>query len=314
MATTVSSWKSPAMTIPPAQSPYEPQDPQQPWQPPSADGAPTQGSSAYGTPSYGSPSHGSPSAGAAPAAGAPLPDGAPGPVGPAPGTDLGTDLGAGLSFAWAALTRNLAPFLVAGAVYSVLYALLIGGGVVLGIALAIPHFENAKWDETAELTAMAYIYGFSLLGGLLVLPFSLMWQSGTMRAGRRIVEGDRPTIGQALLGSGRVILTGLLVVVITFVGMLLCYVPGLIASVLLAFALPAAARGASPIEACKESVALVRKNLGTTIVAMLVASAIASIAGMLVITLVVIIPFMSLFLMGIYERLSGRALVDPAHA
>lgn len=295
------------MTLPPAQSPYEPQpsqDPQQPWQPPSADGAPA----------HGSPSYGAPAAGAAPAQGAPLPDGAPGPGVPAPGTDLAADLGAALSFGFQALTRNLVPFLVAGVVYSILFTLLIGGSVALGLVNAFPYLEASQWDDSAMLPAMAYIYGFALLGGLLVLPFSLMWQSGTMRAGRTIVEGGRPTIGQAFLGSGRVILTALLVMALTFVGMLLCYVPGLIASVLLAFALPAAAHGASPVEACKESVALVRKNLGTTIVAMLVVSAIGSVAGMLVITFVVIMPFTGLFLMAIYERLSGRALVEPARA
>ena len=95
---------------------------------------------------------------------------------------------------------------------------------------------------------------------------------------------------------------------------LLRNIPGLIASVLLFFAIPASARGASPVEAIKQSVALVRANLGTTIVAWLVLSVVGSAAGMFVLPIIVTIPFYVLFQLGMFERLQGRELPDPARA
>lgn len=259
-----------------------------------------------GTDGWGQPS---PAAAHGTAAG----DGA-GPGKAAPGKDLGADLGAGLRFALDALLRNPVALLVPGVIYGLLGAILLGGGVVLGFVLAWPQMEAAAYSDEPPLGVLLTVYGLALLGGLLSSPLALFWQSGAARAGEVIVTGRRPTIGQAMIGTGRLLLTVLLVGVIVFVGMLLLYLPGIIASVALTFALPAAARGASPVEAVKESLSLVKNNLGTTIVMILVGSAIGSIAGMLLITLVVLIPFLVLFHLGMYERLSGRELVDPARS
>ncbi|MDN6400090.1 MAG: hypothetical protein L0K01_06495, partial [Brachybacterium sp.] len=129
-----------------------------------------------------------------------------------------------------------------------------------------------------------------------------------------IREGGRPSIGQAMVGSKRVILTALLYGLVVIVGMLLLYIPGLIAGVLFMFAIPAALRGASPMEAMKESLALSKANLGTTIVSYLVIMVITSIASMIILPLLVLTPFIMLFELGMYERLSGRRLPEPARA
>ncbi|MGP9538693.1 hypothetical protein ACT3SP_11820 [Brachybacterium sp. AOP43-C2-M15] len=256
---------------------------------------------------------------------APGPASAPGPVpGPAPagnlpgrplpGKDLGADLGAGLRFALDAVLRNPVAFVVPGVIYGILVAVLFGGGMITGFVLAVPQMETAASSDEMPLGVILTIYGAMALGGLLAAPLMWFWQTGAVRAGRAVVEGGRPTFGQAMIGSGRLLLTLLLVGLIVVVGMLLLYVPGLIASVLLTFALPAAARGARPVEAIKESISLVRANLATTIVVVVLVSAIGSVAGMLVITVVVLVPFIALFHLGIYERLSGRELPEPARA
>ncbi|GLI32236.1 MULTISPECIES: hypothetical protein [Brachybacterium] len=284
------------------QSPYDPQP---------TPGAPRahdpygQDPFAHGAQPQGAPAHGSPGA---------APQGSAGAPGPAPGTDLGADLGAGLRFARDAMLRNPVAFIVPGVIYGVLAFVLIIGATILGFVLAAPQIEAAAYSEDPPLGVFLTIYGLIALGGLASMPLMWFWQSGAVRAGAEVIAGRRPSFGQAMIGTGRILLTMLLVTVIVWVGLVLFYIPGLIASVLLAYALPASARGARPVEAIKESFSLVKNNLVTVIVAALVIAAIGTVAGFLVITLVVIIPFTVLFQQGIYERLSGRELAEPVRA
>lgn len=312
--------------------------------PPNEPSVPSGGASPYGQPSpagdYGQTSSADPYGQASPAAayGQPSPSGAygqsasagqpgaahdaawglqDGQVGsgaPAPGQDLGADLGAALKFAGNALLRNPATYLVSGLIFSAIYVVLLGGGFGVGIALMIPQLDGAAASDAAEFGAIMTLYGAIFVGALLIMPFALLWQSGAARAAEIVREGGRPTIGQAMVGPGRVILTALLYLVIVVVGIFLLYIPGLIAAVLFMFSVPAALRGASPVEALKESMALVRANLGTSIVAYLVLTVITSIASSIIIPVLVLTPFMMLFELGMYERLNGRELPEPAKA
>lgn len=267
-------------------------------------------------PAYGSPAYESPVS----APGPTLPQGAashgsgPAPVAPAPGTDLASDLGAGLKFAGQAMLRNPLAYLVSALVYSVLIFLIILGAVFAGGMLIVAQTEAAGYADEPTFGEIALVFAVIYGIMLLALPISLLWQSGAARSGVVVLEGGRPSIGQAMIGPMRVILTALLYGVIIFIGSLLLYIPGLIAAVLLFYAVPASARGASPIQALKESFRLATKNLGTTIVAYLVLAVISTVAGMLVITFVVIIPFLILFQLGLYERLSGRKVAEPTRA
>ncbi|MGP9680566.1 MULTISPECIES: hypothetical protein [unclassified Brachybacterium] len=334
------------MTVPPP--PHEPSPYGQSAQPGGASphGQPSPAGD-YGQPSpagsYGQPSAADPYGQASPAAayGQPSPAGAygqPAPAGqagqpgpshdaawglqdgqvgsgvPAPGQDLGADLGAALKFAGNGLLRNWVTYLVSGLIFCLIYLVLIGGGLGVGIALMIPQLDGAATSDTAEFGAIMTLYGALFVGALLCMPFSLLWQSGAARSAEIVREGGRPSIGQAMIGPGRVILTALLYGVIVFVGMLLLYIPGLIAAVLFMFAVPAALRGASPGNALKESMTLVRANLGTSIVAYLVLMVITSVASAVMLPLLVLTPFMLLFELGMYERLNRRELPEPAKA
>lgn len=255
-----------------------------------------------------------------PAPGPTLPQGAPSPgvgrspVTPPPGTDLASDLGAGLKFAGQAMLRNPVAYLVPALLYSVLMLLVLLGAVFAGGMLIVAQTEAPGYAGEPTFgdiaLVLAVVYGLMLLA----VPISLLWQAGSARSGVVVLEGGRPSIGQAMIGPWRIILTSLLYGAFMVVGSLLFYIPGLIAAVLLFYAVPASARGASPIEAVKESFRLATKNLGTTIVAYLVLAVISAVVGMLVITFVVIIPFLILFQLGLYERVSGREVAEPARA
>ncbi|MFC7463311.1 hypothetical protein [Brachybacterium sp. GCM10030252] len=288
------------MTVP--SSPHEPADPH-----PGSDPSSRSGAAPQGTPGrYGQPApHGTPAQAGHPAA----------VRGPLPGTDLASDLGAAMKFAGNALLRNPVSYLVVGLIYSVIIGVLIFGGIAAGITVMISRMHQWQVTEPAGTVPMGEIllfYAGFFAVALLAVPFALLWQSGSARAAEVILEGGRPTIRQALIGSGRVLLTALLVGAITLVGTLLLYIPGLVAAVALVFAVPAAARGASPVEAVKESFQLAGSNLATTIVTYLILSVIASVAGSLIIPLLVVLPFSLLFELGMYERLKGRELPDPA--
>ncbi|MGO1978815.1 hypothetical protein [Brachybacterium tyrofermentans] len=273
---------------------------------------------AYGQPSpsgaYGQPAPAGPTGQPGPSHDAAwgLQDGQVGSGVPAPGQDLGSDLGAALKFAGNALLRNWVPFLVAGLIYGAIATVILIGGFAGGFAAMLPAMETAGASDEVPVGTLLLFYAIFFGAGLLTVPFGLLWQSGSVRSAEIILEGGRPSIGQALIGPFRVILTALLVGAITFVGFLLFYIPGLIAAVMLMFAIPAAARGASPFAAVKESFSLVKNNLGTSIVAYLVISVISSVAGMLIISIIALIPFVVLFEFGMYERLNRRELPDPA--
>lgn len=236
----------------------------------------------------------------------------PGPV--APGRDLGADLGAALSFTGNALLRNPLTYLISGLVFCVIYLVIGGGGLVGGFFAMFAIMGDPNPSDADGIAGILAFYGVFLVAMLLTMPFALLWQSGAARAAGIIREGGRPSIGQAMVGSKRVILTALLYGLVVIVGMLLLYIPGLIAGVLFMFAIPAALRGASPMEAMKESLALSKANLGTTIVSYLVIMVITSIASMVILPILVLTPFIMLFELGMYERLSGRRLPEPARA
>ncbi|WP_394215132.1 hypothetical protein [Brachybacterium vulturis] len=232
--------------------------------------------------------------------------------GPVPGSDLGADLGAALSFAGRALLWNPVTYLVSGLIYCVVSLLIVGGGVVGGFFAMFAFLGGPDVSDSDELAGMLAFYGVFLVAMLLLMPFALLWQSGAARAAGIVREGGPPSITQAMVGPMRVVLTALLYGAIVLLGTLLLYLPGLIAAALFLFAIPAALRGATPVAAMKESLALVKENLGTAIVSYLVLMVITSIASTIVIPLLVLTPFLMLFQLGLYERLNGRRLPEPA--
>lgn len=239
---------------------------------------------------------------------------APVPARPAPGTDLGADLGAALTFTGRTLLRNPAAYLLPALLYSVLIVVIILAAVLAGGFTIAAMAESAGYAAEPSFADLALVYAIIIGISLLAAPLSVLWQSGAAHAGAVVLDGGRPSTGQALAGPMRVFLTALLTGAIIAVGTLLLYLPGLIAAVVLFYAVPAAARGASPVHALRQSVRLATTKPGTTIVAYLVMMVVSSIAGLLPILLVVLIPAYVLFQLGMYERVSGRALPEPARA
>lgn len=239
----------------------------------------------------------------------------PAPTGPAPGSDLGADISAAARFAGQALLRAPLILLGTGALYSILLVVVIVVAFVLAVLLMIAVVEAGP-STGGELTAGQTLLIIAVSVGvvLVTLPVSVLWQAGAARAGGVLLEGGHPSFGEAMFGHGRVLLTAVLVLVSTVIGSILLYLPGLIAAVLLMYAIPASVRGASPLAACRESFSLARAHLGTTVVGFLLVMAASYLGSMIVIGIIASIPFAMLFQIALYERVSGREVPEPAQA
>ena len=289
------------MTVPPPPGPSA-HDPY--GQDPHAQSAPAHGASPQAGQPQGAPAHGSPGA---------APQGSAGAPGPAPGTDLGADLGAGLRFAGTGLLRGAAALLGVGALYAVAMLVVVGVGFALTLFLSIAMVEtSSSAGGDPSFGQMIVIFALCFVLVLVAGVVGALWQAGAAQAGGILAGGERPSFRQGLIGPGRVVTTAVLVLVIVMIGSVLLYLPGIIAAVLLFYAIPAALRGASPGQALRESVATATSNLGVTIVGFLITMVASSIGGTLVVGFIAVIPFTVLLQIGLYERVNGRTPSLPA--
>lgn len=289
------------MTVPPPPGPSA-HDPY--GQDPHAQSAPAHGASPQVGQPQGAPAHGSPGA---------APQGTAGAPGPAPGTDLGADLGAGLRFAGTGLLRGAAALLGVGAIYAVAMLVVLGVGFALTLFLSIAMVEtSSSAGGDPSFGQMIVIFALCFVLVLVTGVVGALWQAGAAQAGGILAGGERPSFRQGLTGPGRVVTTAVLVLVIVMIGSVLLYLPGIIAAVLLFYAIPAALRGASPGQALRESVATATSNLGVTIVGFLITMVASSIGGTLVVGFIAVIPFTVLLQIGLYERVNGRTPSLPA--
>lgn len=289
------------MTVPPPPGPSA-HDPY--GQDPHAQSAPAHGASPQAGQPLGAPAHGSPGA---------APQGTAGAPGPTPGTDLGADLGAGLRFAGTGLLRGAAALLGVGALYAVAMLVVVGVGFALTLFLSIAMVEtSSSAGGDPSFGQMIVIFALCFVLVLVAGVVGALWQAGAAQAGGILAGGERPSFRQGLIGPGRVVTTAVLVLVIVMIGSVLLYLPGIIAAVLLFYAIPAALRGASPGQALRESVATATSNLGVTIVGFLITMVASSIGGTLVVGFIAVIPFTVLLQIGLYERVNGRTPSLPA--
>ncbi len=142
----------------------------------------------------------------------------------------------------------------------------------------------------------------SLLGaGLAGLVISLITQAlgaGLIKNALHIADGQPASMGEIgkYAGNGKVITAALIVSVATFIGTLLCYLPGIIVGFLLNWTMfYVVDQGMEPMDAVKASVKFAVDNLGNTVVFYLlgivafVVGAILCLVGLLVAAPVVLI-------------------------
>jgi uncharacterized membrane protein len=149
----------------------------------------------------------------------------------------------------------------------------------------------------------------SIVGWFLSLIVGAAIQSGYISGVLDIANGQQVSVGSFFRprNIGQVIVAGLIVGVITTIGLFLCVIPGLLASILLMFTVVALLdRNLSAVDAVKTSFDLNKANFGPAFLTWIVGVAIVFAGAILCgVGLLVAVPVAALFLVFAWRRISG---------
>jgi uncharacterized membrane protein len=237
----------------------------------------------------------------------PPPPGAPGGYGGpgGPGGPGQYSVGNAFSYAWNKFKDNWGPLVLIT--------------VIIVVAMAVIQFAGRQIIASAFDASE----GTSLFGGAAILGFAfnalglivqLVVQSGIIKGSLMLTRGQKIDVGQAFAGInwGQVILASLITGVLTFVGLILCILPGLavlfFTSYTLFFVID---RNLSAVDGIKASFNMVKDNVGVLILFWL-ATVAAQILGacLCLVGLLVAIPVVVIAQAYTFRSLNG----DPVTA
>ncbi|MFS0704968.1 hypothetical protein AB6N23_10640 [Cellulomonas sp. 179-A 9B4 NHS] len=279
------AYPPPAPGQPPA-SPYGP-PPGGGYPPPPGYGQPGQGQPGQGQPGYGAPGGAYP-----PPSGGYVPPGRPyGQPGAAYGQPYAgaprppaVDVGASLSWAFSKFGQNWVAFVVGGIAWAVgIFLVVLLASIAFGGFGALA--QNADGGAGA-LSAIGFGVGGLVLGALTVL-LSALWLAAYVRAALKVADGRQVTVGDMfdLSHAGPVFVVGLLMTVAyLIVGWVPLLGPVLLLAVvyLVFFAVHFVVdRGQGAIDAIRSSVTVQSREIGTSILVVLVAWLVSAVGAAL---------------------------------
>ena len=195
----------------------------------------------------------------------------PGPGGPGfPSGPQSYSVGNAFSYAFKKFQENLLPLIL------ITLVLLVAAGVIqfLGniiTAAATPdlvfNFETGEYEGGGGgLFGISMILGFLL--GALSFAVNLIIQAGIIKASLALTRGQKVQIGSAFSGINwaQVVIAALIIGVATFVGLLLCILPGLVVIFFTSYTLYFVIdRNQDAMTAIKSSVGMVKDNIGVLV-------------------------------------------------
>lgn len=208
------------------------------------------------------------------------------------------------TYAWEKFQQNMGPIVLGTLVY--LGASLVIGVIwffLAGAILGVGGDSGAGFFALMLTTAVMGLVGVALF---------FIIQAGIIRAALALTSGRQIEMKTLLDldNLGQVILTALIVGVASAIGLVLCYVPGLVVMVFTSFAMHFVIDKRLPaIEAIRASVDLITRNLGSMIV-LLVAGYVANTIGTMLcgVGLLVSIPVVIIANTYAYRRMQGQAV------
>lgn len=244
------------------------------------------------------------------------PPGAPGGYG-APGGGAQWDVGAAVSYGWSKFQANMGQMILAA------LAIFAGAVVIYGIAflaIILPASDSdyeCKFDADGTYRCSGDAGGLGFLGlvvlALLYVVFFVYAQvigAGLIREALGVTQGRAfSTAGVFKFQNiGNVIVTSLLVGLGTFIGTILCVIPGIIFAFMTMYSLFFVVdKNLSPVDAIKASIDLVKNNVGSTIIWYLVAYVIILVGAVLCgVGLLVAIPVVLVGSAFTYRKLLGE--------
>ena len=227
-------------------------------------------------------------------------------------------MGDAISWAWNKFTSNAVTLIVPVLVYGVIIAVLVGLTQFLPAALGRQSSSTYTDSSGQTYGSTTVTLGFAsvtvmVIGSILLLAAGIYLHAAMTSGCLDIADGKPVTIGtffkpRNLRGA---ILASLLVAVGTWIGTLLCVIPGIIFGFLALFTVPFVIdRSLSPVESVKASIATVRSNVGGTLLSWLVQIAAILIGEVLcLVGLLAGLPIAQLVLTYTYRKLSGGQVV-----
>jgi uncharacterized membrane protein len=223
------------------------------------------------------------------------------------------NLGDAVNYGWTKFQANVQQILLSAVV------LIVGMAVVAGIGLliqgALLSSGSCEFDSDGDFRCdegsgfIARLVVQALVSALILIVAQIIG-AGLIRASLGVTEGRPFQFSEVLKTDkiGPVIVTSLIVGAATFVGTILCWVPGLIVGFLTSYSLYFVIdKNMAPVDAIKASVDLCTKNLGNTILWYVVGGIIA-VVGFIVclVGALVSVPVVLLGTAYTYKKLTGQ--------
>lgn len=238
------------------------------------------------------------------------------PYGQPAGQPGGSDVGSALGWAWATFQANAGQAVLS----ALIYLLAVGAITFIGslLSAALTSDPTCAVDQTTF--GVSCDGGTGFLGSLVIsgvtnaLTFAVssLLTAGLARAALQVADGGRWELSSVLSTErlGAVLITSLLLGALTFVGVLFCFVGAIVVAVFTYFTMYFVVdQGQDPVQAVRSSVDLVRGNLGSALLWVVVAFAL-TIAGVIacIVGILVAMPVVVLGTAYTYRRLAGRPI------
>lgn len=230
-------------------------------------------------------------------------------------------VGEGLSWAWNKFTKNAVPLVVATLVFG-LISLVVGWLGNMALQAISPETFTAYETggdliETTTTSFSVASFAVAALSTIISIVVGGVVASAYYPGLLDVADGRPVSIGSFFRprNIAAVVLAAVIIGVATYIGTMLCIIPGLIVTVFALFAEFAIIdRNISAMEGIKTSIGIAKANFGQTLLAWLI-SLLLMVAGALLcgVGLLVTAPLASLFLVYAYRKLSGGT-VAPATA
>jgi uncharacterized membrane protein len=244
----------------------------------------------------------------------PAPSGYPPAGPPGYGGAQAFNVGEGFSWAWNKFSKNAGPLVIATLVYGLIVIVLqvIVNLLQAAVSPGVSDYSSSgsgfsySWS-TAGMGLTGIL--ISIAGWFVSLIVGAAIQSGYISGVLDIANGQQVTVGSFFRprNIGQVIVGGLIVGVITTIGLFLCVIPGLLASIMLVFTVVALLdRNLSAVDAVKTSFDTSKANFGNAFLTWLVGIAIVFVGAILCgVGLLVAVPVAALFLVFAWRRITG---------
>lgn len=224
-------------------------------------------------------------------------------------------VGEAVSWAWNKFSKNVTTILVPTLVFGVVYAVL--QTVIQTITSAFSTVDSTSYGDGYAASISLGLGGIvvSIIGAVVTVIVAAVVQSAYIGGMLDIANGQPVQIGSFFTPRNvvNVVIASVLSSIIVGIGVLLCIVPGVIATILLLFTTAVVVdRNVSGVEGVRTSFAIAKANFGPTALTWLTTIGVG-ILGVLacLVGLVVAYPMIALITVYAYRKLSGGYVAPP---